>query len=385
MPRPQGNLATRSSASEIRATTPEWSRGHQLSALSPAAPLRILHILFSRRIAGSEKYCIDLANGQAALGHEVHVAGTYGSPIAGHLDKEVMFHGFRTPLFRSWALSRLIADRSADICHAHLSPACKALTALSGGVAKVATLHVGYKARQHARLDGLICVNASQMAGISGYAGQAKQISNWLPETSQKPATDLRRQLGLPPETRLIGSVGRLHPSKGNDVLIEAFLKAAPRDAALVIAGEGPHRAALEKLANADSRIRLIGHCDDVGGFLAGLDLFVSPSREESAGLAILEAMNEGLPVIATATEGPSEYLRDQPVAIVEPGSVNQLAAALSRAFQAAGVEGFSRLCYDMTPFSRTTGIDHVLQFYRSVMGADAGLRGVRVANAAGS
>ena len=251
-----------------------------------------------------------------------------------------------------------------EIAHGHLSHGCKALAVAPDSVARIATLHVGYKTKQHASLDGVICVNTAQSTRLGKYDGQSALISNWLPEVTSAESFDLHAQLNLPRETRLVGSVGRLHLSKGYDVLVSAFRQAAPSNTALVIVGEGPHRTTLERLARGDSRIHLPGHCNNVPGFLRNLNLFVSPSREESAGLAILEAMHEGLPIIATATEGPSEYLCEHPVTLVEPGSVEQLAAALAGVLREQPVVRLSRVSYDLAPFSRSVGIANVLDFY---------------------
>ncbi|MEJ1972230.1 MAG: glycosyltransferase family 4 protein [Lacunisphaera sp.] len=64
--------------------------------------------------------------------------------------------------------------------------------------------------------------------------------------------------------------------------MIEAFRAVAPADAALVILGDGPQRKHLEKLRAGDDRIHFVGHRPEVHGCLRDLDLFVSPSREES-------------------------------------------------------------------------------------------------------
>lgn len=347
-------------------------RAYEAVDTAASHKLKILHVLFSSRVAGSERYCADLANGQASLGHEVHVAGRYGSPIAGLLSKEVVFHGFAFPFLRGPRLRRLMDRAGIEIAHGHLSHGCKALAAARDSVTRVATLHVGYKTRQHAGLDGVICVNTAQSTRLGTFDGQSTLISNWLPDVTSTESTDLRAQLNLPRGTRLVGSVGRLHPSKGYDVLVSAFRRSAPDNAVLVIVGEGPHRAALEKLAKGDSRIHLLGHCKNVPGFLRNLDLFVSPSREESAGLAILEAMHEGLPIVATAAEGPSEYLREQPVTLVAPGSIDQLAEALADVLREQPVVRLSRVGYDLAPFSRSAGIANVLDFYSRLARAAA-------------
>lgn len=335
-------------------------------------PLRILHVVFSSRIAGSERYCIDLANRQAAMGHDVHVAGMTGTPIVAALEPGVMFHGFRTPLFRGMLLRRLVLALQADVCHGHLSAACKALGSMDGAHCSVATLHVGYKAHQHSRLDGLICVNRSQAERLSDYRGLVRTIPNWMPAPpANATASDLRAEFGIAPETLLIGAVGRLHESKGMDVLVDAFRVAVAGPAALVIFGEGPLRDRLEQLRNGDPRIFLPGFRPVGPALLRELDLFVSPSREESFGLAIVEAMQAGLPVIATATEGPSEFLLDHPVEMIAPGSVSALTNALAEAYGRFMLAGeLPRVDYDLSAFDPVARVASIDDFYANVMAA---------------
>lgn len=333
------------------------------------ASFRILHVVFSSRLAGSERYCVDLANRQAEAGHEVHVAGMRGSPIPAALDRRVRFHGFATPFFRRWRLRRLVENLGADVCHAHLSAACKALGYVSDLCATLATLHVGYKAHQHGRLDGLICVNHAQAARLSEYRGLARTIPNWLPQESGGEAgRGLRAELGLGEKTFVIGAVGRLHASKGMDLLINAFRAAAPANAALVILGEGPERAELTRLCDGDSRIHLVGYRADVRACLKSCDLFVSPSREESFGLAIVEAMSTGLPVISTAAEGPAEFLRDQPVTMVAPGSVEALAGAIMRAGEKFAAAALPRVAYDLSFFDPVARLTSISELYAQVL-----------------
>lgn len=336
----------------------------------PATPhLRILHAVFSSRVAGSERYCIDLANQQAALGHEVHVAGLTSSPLAGELASTVQFHGFGR-LLGGWRLRRLVSRLAPDICHGHLSTACKALARSTGPERRVATLHLGYKAHQHARLDGLICVNRAQTGRIDNYPNPVRTIPNWVPQDATRvPLRGIRAELGLAPDTLVIGSVGRLHESKGVDVLVAAFRAAAPIDAALVIVGEGPQRAALERLRAGDPRVHLVGYRTDIRQCLDGFDLFISPSREESFGLAIIEAMSAGLPVIATATEGPAEYLCEQPVTLVPPGNADALADAIAGAAARFQAGLLARIDYDLSRFDRDGRVANIIEFYGQVLG----------------
>jgi len=333
--------------------------------------LRILHVIFSSRLAGSERYCVDLANRQAESGDNVHVAGMRGSPIQAELDPRVTFHGFATPFFRRFLLRRLVTNLRADVCHGHLSAACKALGRVSDLCATVATLHVGYKAHQHASIKGLICVNRTQVGRLTGYHGLVRTIPNWMPMTAtETSAAGIRQELGLAEDVFLVGAVGRLHASKGMDVLISAFKASAPANAALVILGEGPQRAALESLRANDPRIHLLGYRPVVQDCLRDLDLFVSPSREESFGLAIIEAMSMGVPLIATATEGPGEFLLDHPVTLVSPGSVEELAAEIRAAHGQYHTVGLPRISYDLSLFDPAPRLANIMDFYGQVLQA---------------
>ena len=130
-----------------------------------------------------------------------------------------------------------------------------------------------------------------------------------------------------------LGGVGRLAKSKGFDVLLRAFAAAALPSAKLAIVGDGRERARLEKLAaslglGAD-RVRFAGFRNDVKDCYQAFDLFVSPSRSEPLGRVLFEALDAGTPVLATATQGPSEVLPRFPGRLVPIGDVPAMAAAL--------------------------------------------------------
>ena len=135
-----------------------------------------------------------------------------------------------------------------------------------------------------------------------------------------------------------IGSLGRLHPVKGYDVLITALaiLKAegiAPAAGyEVAIGGEGPERAVLEaaiaKAGLAD--VMLPGFTDRPEDFLAGLHIYVQPSRSEGFCIAAHQAMQAGVPVVASAV-GEMQYSVDcRSGAVVPPGDPRALAKALA-------------------------------------------------------
>ncbi|QPF74576.1 glycosyltransferase [Roseateles sp. DAIF2] len=341
---------------------------------SAPSPLTIVHVVFSSRVAGGERHCLDLAEAQAALGHKVHVVGPRRSALAGAVAPGVRYHGLALPLLRGWRLRRVVRRLGAQVCHAHLGPACKATATLGPEVARVGTLHVGYKEHHHAKLDGVICVNQAQRQRLSAYRGRHRVVYNWAPEptqASQASGPGLRQELGLRPEQLLVGSVGRLHPAKGFDLLMLAFSAQAPADAVLAILGEGKQREELEPLAAADPRIRLLGFRTDVDAALRSLDLFVSASREEAFPLAILEAMRAGVPVISTQTQGPTEMLDQQPATLVPIEDVEALGRAIREQLErirAVPREQRRPVAYELSRYDRRQSVAQILDFYRELI-----------------
>jgi glycosyltransferase involved in cell wall biosynthesis len=236
---------------------------------------------------------------------------------------------------------------------------------------RVGTLHVGHKPHHHAALDGLICVNSAQQGPAFAGRGEVIVIHNWAPErTGLMGWRDLRDELGLSADQYLIGSVGRLHPSKGMDLLVQSFMAAAPANAALAILGEGPEASRLKQLAGSDPRVHLLGFRRDVDAMLQSMDLFVSASREEAFPLALLEAMRAGLPIISTRTQGPVEMLAGQPATLVPIDDMDALSAAIKvEAAKHATTPAVSRRCsYNLDVYDRTRAVARVEEFYQILL-----------------
>jgi len=104
-------------------------------------------------------------------------------------------------------------------------------------------------------------------------------------------------------------------------------------DARFLLVGDGTERVALERLARElgiAERVFFLGERRDVSFLLAGLDLFVLPSREEGMGIVLIEAMASGVPVLATATGGIVEVVEDTVSGfLVPPGDANALAESI--------------------------------------------------------
>jgi len=164
------------------------------------------------------------------------------------------------------------------------------------------------------------------------------------PDDAQRAA--VRAELGFGPDETLIGTVGHLNRQKGHDVLIEALAHVLRREPAarIVIAGRGPLRKRLEALASdhgVASKVRFAGLVSDVPRLLRAFDLFAFPSRWEGFGIALIEAMAAGLPVVASRTGGITEIVEDGVSGLlVAPGDAGGLAATLARVLRGPDTAG---------------------------------------------
>jgi len=136
----------------------------------------------------------------------------------------------------------------------------------------------------------------------------------------------LQDLLGLPANTRLIGTVGRLNWAKDQAGLIQAFARVnreLPHTALLLI-GDGELRKDLEVRAAEEGvtdRVHFLGDRNDVHELLQGLDLFVLSSISEGYSLALLEAGATALPIVATNVGGNGEIVRDGETGYLVPAS----------------------------------------------------------------
>ncbi|MFE5491844.1 glycosyltransferase [Streptomyces virginiae] len=233
-------------------------------------------------------------------------------------------------------LVRFIRRGQYDLVHTHLYRACvygRIAARLAGTAATVATEHsLGEGEIEGRPLSGgvralylaserlgaaTVAVSDTVAARLEGWgvpAARVHVVPNGIEAVRFRFDEGVRRatraRTGLPERAFVVGGVGRLVPGKRFDVLIRAV--AALPGAHLLLAGDGPQRAGLRRLAaelGAQSRIHLLGERDPLGdsadgrtpgipALLAAMDVFVSPSREEAFGLAVVEALAAGLPVL---------------------------------------------------------------------------------------
>jgi glycosyltransferase involved in cell wall biosynthesis len=126
----------------------------------------------------------------------------------------------------------------------------------------------------------------------------------------------IRTELGLAPDTYVIGTVGRLDPVKDLGTLVRGFAQFRDRvpRAVLIVVGDGPEREPLASLASTlrlSGAVTFLGHREDVHDVLYAFDVYAGTSTFEGISLTILEAMAAERPVVATAVGGTPEVVVD--------------------------------------------------------------------------
>ncbi|MFD4482609.1 MULTISPECIES: glycosyltransferase family 4 protein [unclassified Streptomyces] len=311
--------------------------------------------------AGSSAHVRSLAAGLAARGVRVTVcapseaAGAYD--LTGTGARHV--HVARSSDPASVAALRM-ACVDADLVHAHgLHAALRAALALTGRrIPLVVTWHTrahaeGARARLLHLLERRVAKAAAVVLGTSSdlvdrARSRGARDARLAPVTFPAPraaagtagaaedAEGLRHKalaelgaVGRP----LIVTVGTLERQRGHDVLLEAARAWRHLDPLplVVIAGEGPERAALQRRIESERLpVRLVGRRDDVPEMLAAADLVVLPSSWESRSVLAQEALHARVPLVATAVGGIPELVGDA-AALVPYGDAEALATAVAR------------------------------------------------------
>jgi glycosyltransferase involved in cell wall biosynthesis len=155
-----------------------------------------------------------------------------------------------------------------------------------------------------------------------------------------------RNNMGISDGHLLIGNTGRLAPQKDNHTLIEGMAIFKNRNPqipfSLLLAGDGPDRQELEKLAaahNLKDEVRFLGFVSDIPQFLAGLDIFISPSLWEGLSISLLEAMAAAKPIITTTIAPNAELIEHERTGlVVPPKRPDEIADATLRLVQDQGL-----------------------------------------------
>ena len=317
--------------------------------------MRVAHVHRIRGIGGSERHLLTLLPALAERDVEPVLVGL-DDPA---WDASDFYGALRVPAIRipsprdvdPLLLARLVRSLRADVVHTHLVHAD-----VYGGVAAklrgerlVSTKHNDdpFRLGPFRHVERGVTRFADRVVTITDalhrFTVEKVGIPEAKVETIHYGLDDLPEPWGenpadaVPDGVRVLLAVSRLTKQKGIDIAIRA-LASLPDDTVLVVLGEGPERNALESLARelgVDGRVFLPGRVPDVAAWLRRATLLVHPARWEGFGLAVLEAMLAGLPVVASNVSSLPELVVDGETGfLVRPDDPAALALGVARALE---------------------------------------------------
>jgi glycosyltransferase involved in cell wall biosynthesis len=366
--------------------------------------IKVMLLAVGLGVGGTETHLLELASGIDRSKFDVVVCSLKSG---GCLVEELLHRGVRVVnlagagkfdvrvLFRFW---KLIRQERPDVVQSFLfwaNLSARLVRRLSKRVRVVCSYHdeivsEGRLVRIIDRLtfrwsDGVVCCSDAVRRSVSACLGAPAARQTIIPfgiDVGRFAASDraTREELGLRVDGPIVGTVCRLvEPKKGLSVLLQsvALLKGRSGDSEcqLLIVGEGPARASLEALSEElglANRVRFAGARRDIPRILPLLDVFVLPSFYEGFGIAILEAMAAGKPVVATTVGGVPEFVAaGETGLLVEPGNPAAIAEAIAcllgdrEQARQMGLRGRTRVAQQ---FQMTTVVRQHEQIYQACL-----------------
>lgn len=316
--------------------------------------MNILQICSARKIGGGERHLVDLVRGLLARDENVFAAVARHSPLIDSLMSLPAIKILETPMRNSldmlsaMRIAQFARERSVDVIHAHAARdylIAAFASRSSGGIPSVLTRHVLFPMSP---LHRITLRHVSRVIAVStAVAHSLRQQGIFEPDkiVTIPNGIDVEHfaactMANAPAGRFRVGIIGHLSPVKGQQDLLRAAAEITTKrdNIDFVIVGEDKsrsreNRTSVERLVeelHLTDRVSIIGWLDDVREVLGTLDVCVSASRSEPFGLAIVEAMAAGIPVVATATDGATEIVEDGRTGCIVPiGDVSALAEAI--------------------------------------------------------
>jgi sugar transferase (PEP-CTERM/EpsH1 system associated) len=327
-------------------------------------PLRVIHIVNSLGLGGTERGVLKVMQGLDAARFEQKLCAIRGadpklarSPV---VDGKLLTAGKTKPGFRFllFQLVSLFREHKPHIVHSRNWGAIEAV--LAGRIAGVPVVIHSEHGYELDMLSGLplrrralrrafypMCDAVFTVSNqLQRYHGQQVRIlperirvipngvdtQLFAPDASRRQRA--RERFGFSSEDLVLGSIGRMVPIKGHDTMLRAgeVLLRRNKKVRLLLVGAGPdldrHRSYVQSSELLKDRVVFVGASFDVADLYQAMDVFLLPSISEGLSNTLLEAMATGLPCIATDVGGNPELVsHGEEGFLFPPGGVSQLAA----------------------------------------------------------
>ena len=348
----------------------------------------------------------------AERGHEVHFI-SYAQPFRlAHFHERIFFHEVEMedyPLFEhppyslalAVALHDAVRKHELDLVHVHYAiphatsawVACemlegerdlKIVTTLHGTDITLVGLHPSFQAITQfsiLRSHGLTAVSdflkRETVRDFSVPEGRIEVVPNFVDTRIYRPGLEPSHRATLAPDgEKIVMHISNFRPVKRVEDVVEIFARVLGEvSSRLVLVGDGPDlpraRLKVEELGIRD-RVMFLGEYTPVQELLSCSDLFLLPSQSESFGLAALEAMACGSPVVASRVGGLPEVIVDGETGyLCEVGDIDQMAAASTRVLSddkhRKGLSDAGR-AFAVKHFSSESIVPQYEEYYRRIL-----------------
>ena len=317
--------------------------------------MKIVQIVNSLSQGGAERLVLDLHDQYQSMGHDSRVIGLAGEEVLSGTDG-LWCTGSPSPYHYSVAgrledLFKCEPFMDAEIVHVHLFPALlrvpRILMKAGWRGALFASEHSTSNRRRKAFwgsfADNFTYRHYKKIVCVSDAVKDS--LVSWKPALSRNTVVihnGARLSLFNPSERKafhnppVVLSVGRLTPAKNYSTALKAVSKLAEGKKPLfkwLIAGDGALKEELEQQTrhlSLEGIVTFLGPRDDIPDLMREADIFLIPSLWEGFGIAAVEAMASGLPVIAADVPGLKEVVGTETGCLVKPSSTDEIAAALT-------------------------------------------------------
>lgn len=361
--------------------------------------MNTLHIDTRPDWRGGQNQILLLLRGLRARGHGAELMVLRGSPLEGRAGAEgFTVHAFSPGLVRLSAASHLRGILKAgrfDIVHAH-DPHGLTAVWLAGAhhrTALVAARRVVYplsssrvalaRYRATRRILAVSALVAQSVIASGIDAARVAVVHDGIempPATTAETRRQARARWGAAEDDMVLGCVGYLLPDKGQEALIRVLpaVRAGFPRSRLLLAGDGPCRTQLEKLAHelgVTPAVIFAGFVEEIGEVYRALDIFLFSALDEGLGSSLLEAMAYGLPVIAVTSGGVPEIVENERNGLLVPafgeGSSSAIVELLADRAKAARLGAAARETV-AARFSADRMVEGTLEEYQKILAVAA-------------
>jgi glycosyltransferase involved in cell wall biosynthesis len=326
--------------------------------------IKIIHINLSSGFAGAERHMIDLINYQSKK-NQTYLIKTKKNSFINHSVVTKKTKIYETPVFfKKIFLKIFIQKINPDIIHTHLGDASRVISKNWGNFKLVATCHMNYKKKHYINHDGIIALNKTQEKNIKKtFYKKILRIPLWAPAIKSKKQSKiyLLNKLNIQNNSYIFGSIGRFHYQKGFDLILKIFNKLQLKNCYLILIGN--NHLNFKKIYKNNNNIKILGHKNNPDDYLKIFNTFVFPSRWESFGLSLLEAMRKNLPIITSVNEGNKDWIKKYNVTLFNVNNEVQLTKSLLKHYLTKP----KRQRYNLDYFRPNIIIQKINNFYKSI------------------